>query len=61
MVKGSNVRVLRNDEIMHFGEITTLKNLKADVTEVPAGTECGIGLDWEDMQEGDVIESYLDE
>ena len=61
VVKGSNVRVLRNDEIMHFGEITTLKNLKADVTEVPAGTECGIGLDWEDMQEGDVIESYLDE
>ncbi|PGH27580.1 translation initiation factor IF-2 [Polytolypa hystricis UAMH7299] len=57
--KGHKVRVLRNKGIIHDGTITSLKNVKKDVTEMRKGTECGIGfLDWTDFQVGDHIQCY---
>ena len=60
--KGSNVRVLRGDKILINTKIRTLRNFKSEVDILEAGNECGIGLlGYEDFQEGDVIESYVEE
>lgn len=41
------------------GTITSLKNVKKDVTEMRKGTECGIGFEeWTDAQTGDQIQTY---
>ena len=40
------------------GAISSLKRFKDDVREVATGFECGIGLDADDIAEGDVIECY---
>jgi translation initiation factor IF-2 len=56
------VRVRRDGEIVHTGEITSLKRFKEDVREVQAGFECGIGIgDFTDLQEGDLLEVYVEE
>lgn len=45
--------------ISSAGTLTSLKNVKKDVTEMRKGTECGIGLaEWEDFLEGDQIQCY---
>ncbi|MBM3502301.1 MAG: translation initiation factor IF-2 [Alphaproteobacteria bacterium] len=52
-------RLLRDDIVLHEGELKSLKHFKDDVREVRAGSECGIGLeDFQDVQEGDIIEAY---
>lgn len=57
--KGSNVLVKRLGRIMHEGKLKTLRNVKADVQEMVADTECGIQVEgFEDFQEGDMIECY---
>ena len=39
--------------------LDSLKNVKKDVTEMRKGTECGMGFqDWEDVREGDQVQSY---
>eukprot|EP00591_Stephanopyxis_turris_P009448 CAMPEP_0195518566 /NCGR_PEP_ID=MMETSP0794_2-20130614/13163_1 /TAXON_ID=515487 /ORGANISM="Stephanopyxis turris, Strain CCMP 815" /LENGTH=902 /DNA_ID=CAMNT_0040647559 /DNA_START=290 /DNA_END=2998 /DNA_ORIENTATION=- len=59
--KGSNVRVMRGDKILVESKIRTLRNFKAEVDQISAGDECGIGLtDYEDFQVGDIIESYVE-
>ena len=59
MTRGARVRVLRNGEAIHEGGITSLRHFRADVTEMGAGTECGIGLgNYGDFVEGDVIQAY---
>jgi translation initiation factor IF-2 len=53
-------RVLRKGEILHQGEIASLKHLQEDAREVRSGFECGISLKgFSDYQVGDIIESYL--
>lgn len=42
MTKGSNVIVKRLGRVIHEGKLKTLKNVKADVQEMVAMTECGI-------------------
>jgi translation initiation factor IF-2 len=56
------VRVIREDEVLIDGEVSSLKHEKDDVREVRAGFECGIGVkDFGDFEEGDILECYVRE
>ncbi|KAM0753250.1 P-loop containing nucleoside triphosphate hydrolase protein [Meredithblackwellia eburnea MCA 4105] len=56
--KARKARVVRNGETLHLGEVSTLKQVKKDVTEISKGVECGIALDgWEEFEPLDVIQS----
>ena len=59
-VKRSNpVRVLRDNVVIFEGELDSLRRFKDDVSEVRAGTECGIGVrNYSDIKVGDQIECY---
>jgi translation initiation factor IF-2 len=58
MRRGVQARLLRGGEAGHDGHIESLRRVKDDVREVAAGLECGITLDTNDIQVGDVIEAY---
>ena len=58
IVRGAQVRLFRGSELLTDTRITSLKRFKDDVREVATGFECGIGLDADDIIEGDVIECY---
>ena len=60
MVKrGSKVRVLRSNVVIHTGELDALKRFKDDVREVKAGFECGISLkNFNDIEVGDQLEVF---
>jgi len=53
------VRVLRDNVVIHQGELDSLRRFKDDVSEVKSGTECGIGIkNYKDIKPGDVIEVF---
>lgn len=57
--RNSNVRVVRNGIVVHEGKLASLKRFKDDVKEVVEGFECGMGIEkFNDIKEGDVIESF---
>ena len=57
--RGANVRLIRDNVVIHEGKLATLKRFKDEVREVPAGQECGMAFEkYEDMRAGDVIECY---
>ncbi len=57
--RGSKVRFLRDGVVIWKGSISSLRRHKDDVREVATGFECGIGLsDFQDLHEGDVIETF---
>ncbi len=60
MVKrGSRVRVLRSNVVIHDGELDSLKRFKDDVKEVKAGFECGLSIKaFNEINEGDQLEVY---
>ena len=59
VTRGSKVRFLREGAIIWKGEVRSLRRFKEDVREVQSGFECGIGLsDYQDLKEGDVIETF---
>ncbi|MCC6618371.1 MAG: translation initiation factor IF-2 [Chloroflexi bacterium] len=58
IVRGTGARVLRGGTLLADARITSLKRFKDDVREVATGYECGIGLDFDELAEGDVIECY---
>src|SRR6266540_3034366 len=58
MRRGAQARLLRGGEVAYDGHIESLRRVKDDVREVAAGLECGIVLDTNDIQVGDVIEAY---
>jgi translation initiation factor IF-2 len=59
MLRGSQVRLLRNNIIVHQGRMASLKRFKEDVGEVKSGYECGIALEkFNDLKVGDVIEAF---
>jgi translation initiation factor IF-2 len=59
--KGANVRLMRGDKILVETRVKTLRNFKAEVDQIEAGNECGIGLvDFEDFQPGDIVECYVE-
>jgi len=58
--RNAHIRVLRHGEVIHEGDIASLKHLQDDVREVRAGFECGVGLKgFNDFQEGDILEGYV--
>lgn len=60
IVRNAQVRVMRDEEVIHEGRIASLKHLKDNVTEVKKDFECGIGLEkFKDIQEGDIIEAFI--
>ncbi|RLC44468.1 MAG: translation initiation factor IF-2 [Candidatus Coatesbacteria bacterium] len=59
MVRGSNVRILRDEAVIYEGNLSSLKRFKDNVKEVQQGFECGIGVDgFNDYEVGDIIESF---
>ena len=59
IVRNAKARVLREEEEIASGEITSLKHLKDDTKEIREGFECGIGLkDFSKFKEGDIIICY---
>ncbi len=54
-----HVRVLRDNVVIHEGELDSLRRVKDDVKEVQNGTECGIGIkNYIDIKSGDIIENF---
>ena len=57
--RNAKVRLVRDDIVVHEGNIETLKHFKDDTSEVRSGSDCGIGLaNYGDVQKGDKIEIY---
>jgi translation initiation factor IF-2 len=62
VVRGAQARVQRGKQLIHTGEIDSLKHIKEDAREMAAGFECGILMDdFNDFQEGDVFEVFQTE
>lgn len=58
--RNAKVRVFRDGEILYDGDVSSLKHLQDDVTEVRTGFECGITFKkFNDFDEGDIIECYI--
>ncbi|HEY3535821.1 MAG TPA: translation initiation factor IF-2 [Trinickia sp.] len=57
--RSSSVRVLRNNVVIHTGELDSLKRFKDDVKEVKQGFECGMSVkNFNDIVEGDQFEVF---
>jgi translation initiation factor IF-2 len=62
ITRNSEVRVLRDNIVVHTGKIEGLKRFKNDASEVKAGFECGVSLaNFNDIKEGDVFECFASE
>ncbi len=59
IVRNGQARVIREDEQIAEGEITSLKHIKDEAKEIREGFECGIGIDnFSKFKEGDIIVCY---
>jgi translation initiation factor IF-2 len=59
MRRGAKVRLIRDNVVIHEGDLSTLKRFKDEVKEVQSGQECGMAFtNYQDMQKGDVIECF---
>jgi translation initiation factor IF-2 len=57
--RGAKVRLIRDNVVIHEGELSTLKRFKDEVREVQSGQECGMAFaNYENIQKGDVIEAF---
>ncbi len=57
--RGANVRLIRDDVVIHEGKLSTLKRFKDEVSEVAGGQECGMGFEnYHDLKQGDIIECF---
>jgi translation initiation factor IF-2 len=57
--RGSKVRLLRDNVVIHEGTLKTLRRFKDEVREVQKGYECGMAFDnYDDIKEGDMIEAF---
>jgi len=60
--RDSQVRVLRDNVVVHTGKIASLRRFKNDVSEVKSGAECGICLEnFGDFKPGDILEAFVTE
>ena len=58
--RGCEVRVLRDNIVIHEGELASLRRFKDDVKEVASGYECGMQVEkFNDIKVGDVIECFI--
>src|SRR5713226_528336 len=57
--RGSLIRLLRDQVVVHEGKLASLKRFKDDVRAVASGYECGLAVEgFQDIKQGDVIEAY---
>ncbi len=57
--RGANVRLIRDNVVIHEGKLSTLKRFKDEVKEVQAGQECGMAFEsYQDIKKGDIIECF---
>jgi translation initiation factor IF-2 len=57
--RGTRVRLLRDNVVVHDGKLSSLKRFKEEVREVKEGYECGMSFEnYQDIQQGDVVECY---
>jgi translation initiation factor IF-2 len=57
--RGAGVRLLRDNVVIHEGDLSQLKRFKDDVREVARGYECGLSFaGFQDLREGDMVECY---
>ena len=62
VTRGAQVRLLRDNVVIHTGSVSSLRRFKDDATEVKAGLECGVGIaGYNDVKPGDVIEFFVTE
>lgn len=62
LTRDSQVRLLRDNIVVHSGKIGSLRRFKDDVREVKTGLECGVGIEnFGDIKPGDVIEAFVTE
>ncbi len=60
ITRQSKLRLLRDNIVIHEGEVESLRRFKDDVKEVATGYECGIGIvGYNDIKEKDVIEAFI--
>ncbi len=58
-LRGSRVRLIRDNVVIYDGKLSSLKRFKDDVKEVAAGYECGMTIEgYNDIKVGDIIELY---
>ena len=59
LVRNAEVRLLRDNIVIHEGKIGSLRRFKEDVVEVREGFECGVGIaNFNDIKIGDIIECF---
>jgi translation initiation factor IF-2 len=57
--RGAKARLVRENTVVHEGDMSSLKRFKEDVKEVAQGFECGIQLSgFNDLREGDLIQVF---
>jgi translation initiation factor IF-2 len=57
--RGAKVRLIRDDVVIHEGDLSTLQRFKDQVREVQSGQECGMSFaNYDNLAKGDVIECY---
>jgi len=59
ILRGANVRLLRDSRVIFEGKLSSLRRFKDDAKEVATGFECGIGIEnYNDLKPGDIIEAF---
>jgi translation initiation factor IF-2 len=56
--RNARLRILRDNIVIHEGDLKTLKRFKEDAKEVKENYECGVVLDYPDIKEGDILECF---
>jgi translation initiation factor IF-2 len=60
--RNANMRVVRDEQVIFQGDISSLKHLQDDVREVRQGFECGVSINnFNEFEEGDILECYITE
>jgi translation initiation factor IF-2 len=62
LTRGSEIRLLRDNVVVHTGKVGSLRRFKDDVSEVRSGMECGVTIEnYGDLKPGDIIEAFIAE
>lgn len=57
--RGAKVRLLRDNVVIHEGQLSTLRRFKDDMREVKQGMDCGMSFEnYDDIKQGDMIECF---
>ncbi|MEN6532879.1 MAG: translation initiation factor IF-2 [Bryobacteraceae bacterium] len=62
LTRDSQVRILRDNIVVHSGKIGSLRRFRNDASEVRSGMECGVTIEnFGDVKPGDVLEAFVTE